>query len=352
MSNIKILVVTHKPFKLLEGEYYVPIHAGRAIATERSKDGKINKSDYEWLLENTIGDDSGDNISDKNRYYSECSALYWAWKNYDKLGNPDYIGLMHYRRQFVFNEEYFENKPKDKWENALGFIREDFIDENYIKNIGLTDENIEKVCSEYDLVVSKDGNLDLIYNRNLREDYEKTIPGVKVKDFDLMVDIVKNKYTEYKEVVEQKINGYTKSLYQMFIMKKEFFFEYCEFLFGVLFEIEKTMNFDEYSMNGKRTLGYLAEDLLSIYVWKKESEGVNIKKLGATMVEYPYEDAEIKKILDKGCPSYLDYLKAKFKGKFLTGHKKQEQKEVYQGIRQQRKSYKKLKNLRGDLCQK
>ena len=36
----------------------------------------------------------------KNRNINELTALYWAWKNYDKLGNPDYIGLMHYRRQF------------------------------------------------------------------------------------------------------------------------------------------------------------------------------------------------------------------------------------------------------------
>ena len=47
----------------------------------------------------------------------------------------------------------------------------------------------------------------------------------------------------------------------MFIMRKELFFEYCEFLFGVLFKIEDKMNFEQYSVNGKRTLGYLAEDL-------------------------------------------------------------------------------------------
>lgn len=51
-----------------------------------------------------IGDDTGDNISALNDSYNEMTALYWAWKNYDKLGNPDYIGLMHYRRHFVLNE--------------------------------------------------------------------------------------------------------------------------------------------------------------------------------------------------------------------------------------------------------
>ena len=75
MSDIKILIVSHKPFKVPEGKYFVPVHAGRSIALERSKDGKIDQQDFQWMLEHTIGDDSGDNISYKNRYYSECSAL-------------------------------------------------------------------------------------------------------------------------------------------------------------------------------------------------------------------------------------------------------------------------------------
>ena len=70
MANIKILIAAHKPFKVPEGKYFVPIHVGRKIATSLSKDGKINETDYEWLLKNALGDETGDNISDKNRFYS------------------------------------------------------------------------------------------------------------------------------------------------------------------------------------------------------------------------------------------------------------------------------------------
>ena len=343
MSNIKILIASHKPFKMIDGNYFQPIHVGREIAQSLSKDGKISDKDYQWLLDNMIGDNEGENISTKNRYYSECSALYWAWKNYDKLGNPDYIGLMHYRRHFIFNDEYYETKPKNKWEDALGFVSEMFIDEDYLNRIGLNDENIKSGCEKYDLIVSKDTKLDLIYGRNIREDYANTIAGAKVKDFDEMVKIVREDYPEYKAVVDEKIDGYTKSLYQMFIMKRELFFEYCEFLFGVLFKIEDKMNFDEYSTNGKRTLGYLAEDLLSMFVWKKESEQLNILKLGATLVEFPYEDSVILGMLKKGCPSYFKYLLLKSKSLFLKGVAKQINKENYQSLRQQRKLYKRLK---------
>ncbi|MCD8377340.1 MAG: DUF4422 domain-containing protein [Candidatus Gastranaerophilales bacterium] len=343
MCNIKILIVSHKPFKCPEGRYYQPVHAGRDIAQTLSKDGKINNRDYQWLLENTIGDNEGENISVKNRYYSECTALYQAWKNYERLGNPDYIGLMHYRRHFIFNEEYYRTKSKNKWENALGFVSEMFINDEYQTKIGLNDGNIRQACRNYDLIVSKDAHLDLIHGRNIREDYAKTIPGVKVKDFDLMIDIVLSDYPEYREVVEKNINGYKKSLYQMFIMKKELFFEYCEFLFGVLLKIESLTDFSGYSTNGKRTLGYLAEDLLSMFVWKKSAEGLKVLKLAAAMLEFPYEDSEITVTLKKGCPSYLEYLITKSKSLFLKGDAKQTNKEKYQAIRKQRRLYKKLK---------
>ena len=120
--NIKILMATHRAFLIPEGEVFVPIHVGRAVAKTNSKDGHINEKEFNWLLENTIGDDTGDNISEKNRYYCEISAIYWAWKNYEKLGTPDYIGLSQYRRFFCFDHEYFKESPKSEQINR----RKDF----------------------------------------------------------------------------------------------------------------------------------------------------------------------------------------------------------------------------------
>ncbi|EOH9119425.1 DUF4422 domain-containing protein, partial [Campylobacter jejuni] len=102
--KVKILVGYHKPAVLLKDDILTPIHLGRALATQASKDGEMSKEDFEWMCENMIGDDTGDNISHLNRYFCELTGIYWAWKNYDKLGNPDYIGFMHYRRHFIFDE--------------------------------------------------------------------------------------------------------------------------------------------------------------------------------------------------------------------------------------------------------
>lgn len=100
-NKVKLLICYHKPAYLLKDNVMTPIHVGRANAKVRM--GEENP-DYQWLVNNMIGDDTGENISNKNDYYNEMTAVYWAWKNYEELGNPDYIGLMHYRRHFIFDE--------------------------------------------------------------------------------------------------------------------------------------------------------------------------------------------------------------------------------------------------------
>lgn len=58
-----------------------PIQAGAALTAERNA---------------RITDADGENISAKNAYYNEMTALYWLWKNTDIL----FSGICHYRRQF------------------------------------------------------------------------------------------------------------------------------------------------------------------------------------------------------------------------------------------------------------
>ena len=160
-----------------------------------------------------------------------------------------------------------------------------------------------------------------------------------------MLDIIKEYYPQYQDVTNKNIKGYKKSLYQMFIMQKDLFFEYCEFLFGVLSKVESKLDMTSYTINGKRTLGYLAEILLAIYVWKKEEEHKKILKLGVTEVEFPYEDEYIKKIIQKRCPSLLKYYILKIKSYFLRNNDKLANRELRQSIRRQRRSYKKLTKL-------
>ena len=49
-------------------------------------------------------DNVGDNISWMNNFVGPLTCMYWAWKNLNVLGNPEYIGLNHYRRLFPIRQ--------------------------------------------------------------------------------------------------------------------------------------------------------------------------------------------------------------------------------------------------------
>ena len=141
-NKVKLLICYHKPAYLLKDNVMTPIHVGRANA--KVSMGEENP-DYQWLVNNMIGDDTGENISNKNDYYNEMTAVYWAWKNYEELGNPDYIGLMHYRRHFIFDENITDvvnvkNFDESSYKSFLGYDERkmsDFVDGyDFIAHIG------------------------------------------------------------------------------------------------------------------------------------------------------------------------------------------------------------------------
>jgi hypothetical protein len=52
----------------------------------------------EWLLKNTIGDNTGENISSLNHRVGVLSALYWVRHNMDKIGDPNFVGACNYSK--------------------------------------------------------------------------------------------------------------------------------------------------------------------------------------------------------------------------------------------------------------
>ena len=71
-KKVKILVACHKPDSVYEDEVYTPIHVGRAIS-------KCTDD-----MHHMIGDDTGDNISDKNPMYCEVTAQYWGMEKLER----------------------------------------------------------------------------------------------------------------------------------------------------------------------------------------------------------------------------------------------------------------------------
>ena len=70
-NDLKIIVCCHKDDNnIRKDNIYLPIHVGKALS---NKDLGFQ------------GDDTGYNISRKNKNYCELTGLYWAWKNLKSL---------------------------------------------------------------------------------------------------------------------------------------------------------------------------------------------------------------------------------------------------------------------------
>ena len=258
LPTVKILISYHKPAVLLKDEVLTPIHVGRALATESSKDGSMSEEDYKWMLENMIGDDTGDNISHLNRTLNELTSMYWAWKNYDKLGNPDYIGFMHYRRHLNFN---IDRKYK---ENEWGLIDNDIIDENYIDNYHLKADYIKELVGKYDILVANKWNVN---NGKFKNNYDVYKKSHKIEDYDKALSLLERNIP----IIKEDIKNYNFSKYgyytNVFIMKKSIFFDYCKTLFNIIFELHDKIDISNYNLSQARATAYISEWLFGIYLF-------------------------------------------------------------------------------------
>ncbi|RJW37276.1 DUF4422 domain-containing protein [Clostridiales bacterium TF09-2AC] len=255
--HINIYVSYHKQSADLRNKYIIPIHVGAAISP---------------LKLDMLRDDSGENISSKNEMYCELTAQFWAWKNVQ----ADYIGFMHYRRHFIFTQESaLMNEGKI---NKCKSINED-----YIKINGLEPAKIQKIVANNDII------LPLVEDtspyKNVYEHYCGYDEQHK-EDYDLMLEVIQELYPEYYDSAIALSNSNCGYFCNMFIMKQKYFNDYSEWLFTILFEMEKRKDYSNYSTAEYRVLAYLAERLLGIYItYLKKNTVVKILELQHTFVE-------------------------------------------------------------------
>lgn len=256
MKDIKILISCHKQSMVPDSKIMLPIEVGADLRKKH--------------IEGILRDNQGENISSKNKMYCELTAQYWAWKNLD----ADYYGFFHYRRYLSFADK---KHPVDQWQNVI----EESPDSNCLKKYNLEDDYIQKLVMEYDLVLSEEKNVAKMPDKNpsVYEQY-KNGRSLNIKDIDLVHDIIKKKYPNYLDTFEKVMKGEKTCLCNMYIMKKELFHEYMAWLFDILFEFEKRSDMSEYTVEGYRTPGHLAERLLTVFCWYTEKKkNLKVKKL-------------------------------------------------------------------------
>ena len=104
-----------------------------------------------------------------------------------------------------------------------------------------------------------------------------------------MYDILCSRHPDYKTDADAVLNGHTAAFCNMFIMKKDIFFEYNEWLFPLLDEFAEHTDFSKMDVQTTRTVGHLSERLLNIFLAHKQRAGANwkIKRLQCVHFLYP-----------------------------------------------------------------
>ena len=221
MNDIKIIVAAHKLYKMPKDEMYLPLQVGAK-----------GKESIGFLR-----DDTGENISEKNPYFCELTGIYWAWKNLD----CSYIGLCHYRRYFTFKRHILKN-------------------ENYKFNIVANEREIREKLNKVDVLLPKKRRY---FIENLYSHYKHTM---YIEPLDETRRILLERYPQYIEEFDRLKKRTSAHMFNMLIMKKEIFDEYCTWLFDILFELEKRIDLNQYDAFHSRFFGRISELLLDVWV--------------------------------------------------------------------------------------
>lgn len=226
--DIKILIAAHKKYQMPKDDMYLPVHVGK----------ELNNTDIGFT-----GDNTGDNISVKNKNFCELTAIYWAWKNLD----ADYIGLAHYRRHFSFK------KKKDKWASVM------------------TGAEAQALLKNHDAILPKKRNY---YIESIYSHYAHTHDA---SHLDKTKAIIEKMYPEYLDAYNKVVNGKSAHMFNMMVMKKEIYSAYCQWLFDILFELEKQIDVSEMSAFDARLFGRVSERLLDVWVNKNNINYTEVK---------------------------------------------------------------------------
>lgn len=218
--------------------------------------GKNNAPEFRPL----IGDDSGEHISGKNKYYSELTGIYWIWKN----NTSNVVGSCHYRRYFTDKKEPILYRlkrllyyPAGLWKKRFGLI--------YTKNYKRWEPNILSVkmantyLKEYGAILPT----RRILKYSVEEHYKRYH---NCEDLELLRKILTADYPEYINAFNAVLEGNRLFANNMFIFPKEKFDALMTWLFDILFQFENEINLDDYKNYQERIFGFLSERLITVWV--------------------------------------------------------------------------------------
>ena len=105
--------------------------------------------------------------------------------------------------------------------------------------------------------------------------------------FDILERIIKSNYPEFSNAFDKYFCQNKSVLFNMMFCRAKIFDEYCEWLFGILFELEKNIDISNLNDYQKRLFGFLSETLLNIWILQK---GYTYKNINIINTEMPINE--------------------------------------------------------------
>ena len=277
---------------LIHDPLYVPVRCGAVFDTSSS-------SKY-------LGDNSGDNISDRRNSFCEFTVQYWAWKNV----KADYYGLCHYRRYLTFSKKEFRA-------NAQEQVMEGMLDNHAIAKYDLLNEKrMRSIIEGCDAVVNEAADVNHIptplgfqhsvYNHWAAHDgmfFDKRVIPL------LMETIHELKPQYYEDAVAYMHDKWHRG-YNCYVMKKDLFDEMCSFQFPIMFAMEMKLSENGMSKQFGRTLGYLGEMMYGIFIYYLEKQ--HKYKIKSVQLVYFEQTVSPNSILQRLIDRFLFWAKFRF----------------------------------------
>lgn len=213
----------------------------------------------------------------------DLSAHYWALSNC----KSDVVGLMQYRRLLSFGKN--DNKEK---QNSI--IHEKFMCSDELSKYGINEEEIRNMADKYDVI--RPMKVDIKKSGEYKNAYDFYVHREKVyatENFKKLVGIIEEKYPKYSDIISKALKMKSINLYNIFIMKKELFVDYSNFVFDVIFSLDDMVDKTYASYEQNKDYSLFAAFLLDIYCTSlSEKAEIQIKEV--PVVEFEYVETEIE----------------------------------------------------------
>ena len=236
-------------YPLFQSDIYIPIQTGAA------------NSDVDFGI---LKDNDGDNISEKNDFFAELTATYWVWKNWlTTHPNVEYIGAAHHYNHLDLPRIH----PLQRQGVSIYKLGLD----KFVKEFSVYDlEHID--LEPYDIILPKKIKYGQI-NQTLFSQYCECHPQEQYIEFE---KIVEKHHPKCKPLLPKLRNLTEFYLGNSYVMRRNLFDDYCQWLFPMLFELENQTNcfekYNNYVSKKRRIPPFLSERFINLWLMEKQMD--------------------------------------------------------------------------------